>query len=65
MKTIHSFEIIEASNCSAFPTSIYPESKITIHSEATLEDMLYAFERFLQSAGYVLPKDSVLDFVEL
>jgi hypothetical protein len=40
------------------------KSEITIDSEASLDDMLYAFERFLEVAGYYIPKNSRLDFVD-
>jgi hypothetical protein len=32
-----------------------------IDSEATISDLLYAFERFLQATGYVLPENSHLE----
>ncbi len=59
MEALHIFEIVsEQQNFN----SIEPKSKITINSEATLSDVLYAFERFLQAAGYCLPENSRLDF---
>jgi hypothetical protein len=59
METLHVFEIV---NKNQNFKSIELKSKITIESEATLSDVLYAFERFLQAAGYRLPENSHLDF---
>ncbi len=44
--------------------SNYPNVSMEISEEATIGDHLYAFERFLQSIGFVLPENSHLDFVE-
>lgn len=63
MKTLHSFKIIER-NDSRIVEQIYPKINFTIEGEASLDDMLYAFERFLQAAGYVLPENCSLDFIE-
>lgn len=65
MKTIHSFEIVEEEGrFASLDIGIHPECKMTIHSEASLDDMLEGFHRFLQAAGYCLPENSRLDFVE-
>jgi len=42
----------------------FPTVNIEISSEATITDHLYAFERFLEGMGYVLPENASLDFVE-
>jgi hypothetical protein len=44
--------------------SIYPTVSMEIDEQASLSDHLYAFERFLQSIGFTLPKNSHLDFIE-
>jgi hypothetical protein len=62
MKKIHTFSIVEDEGVFA-TEQIYPDIHMEIPSEASLEDMLYAFERFLQATGYVLPENCVLDFV--
>jgi hypothetical protein len=63
MKTLHTFSIVEEDD--SYQTDlIYPETTMKIHSEASLQDMLYAFERFLEATGYVLPKNCVLDFID-
>lgn len=64
MRTIHSFEIIETEDKTFLTERIYPECKITINSEASLGDVIDAFERFLQAAGYILPENTHLEFVE-
>ena len=61
MKTVHTFRIIEEEGLAG--EQIFPQTDMTIESEASLEDMLYAFERFLEAVGYVLPKNGTLDFV--
>jgi len=63
MKTLHTLSIVEEDD-SYDCGQIYPQTSMTIYSEASLEDMLYAFERFLEASGYILPKNHVLDFVE-
>lgn len=64
MKTIHSFRIVtEDSDINQTSEHIYPRADITISDGAGLEDMLYAFERFLEASGYILPENSTLDFV--
>lgn len=63
MKTLHTLSIVEEDD-SYDCGQIHPQTSMTIHSEASLEDMLYAFERFLEASGYILPKNHVLDFVE-
>ena len=46
------------SGCQVFPTV-----HMQISQQSGLADHLYAFERFLQAIGFVLPTDSHLDFV--
>lgn len=62
MKTVHTFRIVDEFDAQI--ENIYPETDMKIASEASLDDALYAFERFLQAAGYILPDNSYLDFVE-
>jgi hypothetical protein len=58
----HTFKII---NDDKYPTeTIFPIVEMSIDSEASLGDMLQAFETFLKAAGYILPENSVLDFIE-
>ena len=47
-----------------FSNNVHPTVEMSISSEASLSDMLDMFGRFLQAVGYVLPENSVLDFVE-
>jgi len=42
----------------------FPTISMEISSEATITDHLYAFERFLEGMGYVLPEDASLEFVQ-
>lgn len=44
--------------------SVFPTVNIEISEQATLQDHLYAFERFLQGIGFVLPENSRLEFVD-
>jgi len=62
MKTTHTFRIVDEAEYQS--EKIFPETDMKICSEASLEDMLHAFERFLQASGYILPDNSYLDFVE-
>jgi hypothetical protein len=62
MKTVHTFGIVDETEYQC--EKIFPETDMKICSEASLNDMLEAFERFLQAVGYVLPDNSYLDFVE-
>ena len=64
MKTNYSFEIVEESEQSAYSNCIFPQCRITIHSEASLSDVLDAFQKFLYAAGYVLPPNAELGFIE-
>ncbi len=47
-----------------FNNNNFPTVSMEIGEEATIEEHLYAFERFLQSIGFVLPENSHLDFIE-
>lgn len=58
----HSYKVIQ--NLNNLSNSAFPKISIEITEQATIEDHLYAFERFLQGLGYVLPENSHLDFVE-
>jgi hypothetical protein len=60
----HTFKIINEDSFQPYDTQLFPSVDMSIPSEASLSDMLYAFERFLEATGYVLPENSVLDFVE-
>jgi hypothetical protein len=42
----------------------FPTINLEISSEATITDHLYAFERFLEGMGYVLPEDASLEFIQ-
>ena len=57
----HSYKVIQNVNN---PENTFPTVSMEISEEATIEDHLYAFERFLQSIGFVLPENAHLDFVE-
>jgi len=58
----HSYKVVQ--NMNDLTNSNFPTVSMEIGEEATIEDHLYAFERFLQSIGFVLPENSHLDFVE-
>lgn len=58
----HSYKVIN--NLDNLSNDNFPTVSMEIGEEATIEDHLYAFERFLQSIGFVLPENSHLDFVE-
>ena len=57
----HTYTVVHLNNLA---NNIFPTVHMEIGEEATLEDHLYAFERFLQSIGYILPENAHLDFVE-
>lgn len=59
----HSYKVVNNLNHN-FTDNNFPTVSMEIGEEATIEDHLYAFERFLQSIGFVLPENSHLDFVE-
>jgi hypothetical protein len=42
---------------------VFPTVHMEISQQSGLSDHLYAFERFLQAIGFVLPENSHLDFV--
>lgn len=58
----HNYKVIQ--NVSDLTNSNYPVVSMEMSEEATIEDHLYAFERFLQSIGFILPENAHLDFVE-
>lgn len=59
----HSYKVVQSLDKSMEDTC-YPTVSMEIDEQASIEDHLYAFERFLQSLGFVLPENSRLDFVE-
>jgi hypothetical protein len=58
----HSYKVVQTMD--NLTESNFPVVSMEIGEEATIGDHLYAFERFLQSIGFVLPENSRLDFVE-
>jgi hypothetical protein len=58
----HSYKVVQ--NMNDFNNNNFPTVSMEIGEEATIEEHLYAFERFLQSIGFVLPENSHLDFIE-
>ena len=60
--TLHTYKVIN--NLNDFTNSNFPTVTMEMSEEASIEDHVYAFERFLQSIGFVLPEDAHLDFVE-
>lgn len=58
----HSYKVVQTMD--TLTDSNFPVVSMEIGEEATIEDHLYAFERFLQSIGFVLPDNAHLDFVE-
>jgi hypothetical protein len=58
----HSYKVVQ--NMNDFSNSNFPVVTMEIGEDATIEEHLYAFERFLQSIGFVLPENAHLDFVE-
>jgi hypothetical protein len=58
----HTYKVVQ--NMNNLSNNIYPNVNMEISEEASIEDHLYAFERFLQSIGFVLPENAHLDFVE-
>jgi len=58
----HSYKVVQTMD--NLTESNFPVVSMEIGEEATIEDHLYAFERFLQSIGFVLPENAHLDFVE-
>jgi hypothetical protein len=61
MNQEHTFKVINRDN---FAKDIYPVVKMEIDGEASVEELLYSFERFLQAIGYVLPQNSNIELVE-
>jgi hypothetical protein len=66
MKTIHTFRIVDESDDESDYQSegIFPEVDMKICSEASIDDMLNAFQSFLHAVGYVTLDNSYLDFVK-
>ena len=62
MKTAHIFRVVNETDYQS--DKIFPEVEMKIDSEASLMDMVEAFEAFLKSIGYLLPENSYLDFVQ-
>ena len=60
--TLHTYKVIN--NLNDFTNSNFPTVTMEISEEATIEEHVYAFERFLQSIGFALPENAHLDFVE-
>jgi hypothetical protein len=60
--TLHTYKVINDLN--DFTNSNFPTVTMEISEEATIEEHVYAFERFLHGIGFVLPDNSHLDFVE-
>lgn len=58
----HSYKVVQTMD--NLTESNFPVVSMEIGEEATIEDHLYAFERFLQSIGFALPENAHLDFVE-
>ena len=58
----HSYKVVQTMD--NLTESNFPVVSMEIGEESTIEDHLYAFERFLQSIGFVLPDNAHLDFVE-
>ncbi len=58
----NSYKVVQ--NLNGFSENNFPTVSMEMSEESTIEDHLYAFERFLQSIGFVLPENSHLDFVE-
>lgn len=58
----HSYKVVQ--NEPDLSGGNFPVVSMEIGEQATIEDHLYAFERFLQSIGFVLPENAHLDFVE-
>jgi hypothetical protein len=58
----HNYKVVQDVN--DMTNSNFPVVTMEIGEGATIEEHLYAFERFLQSIGFVLPDNSHLDFVE-
>lgn len=58
----HMYKVIN--NVGNLISTVFPTVTMEMNDEATLEDHIYAFERFLQSIGHVLPENAHLDFVE-
>ena len=60
--SFHNYKVVQ--NVNDLTSSNFPTVSMEIGEEATIEEHLYAFERFLQGIGFVLPDNSHLDFVE-
>lgn len=58
----HMYKVIN--NVENLISTVFPTVTMEMNDEASLEDHIYAFERFLQSIGHVLPENAHLDFVE-
>jgi hypothetical protein len=60
--SFHNYKVVQ--NMNDLTNNNFPTVSMEISEEATIEDHLYAFERFLQSIGFLLPENAHLDFVE-
>ena len=60
-KEEHTFKVI---NKVYYGREIFPVVNMEINGEASIGDLLYAFERFIQAIGYVLPENSHIELVE-
>lgn len=58
----HSYKVVN--NVNDLTDNNFPVVSMEMSEEATIEDHLYAFERFLQSIGFVLPENAHLEFIE-
>ena len=58
------YQFLLVQNMNDLTSSNFPTVSMEIGEEATIEEHLYAFERFLHGIGFVLPDNSHLDFVE-
>jgi hypothetical protein len=59
---LHTYKVVN--NLNGFTNSNFPTVTMEMSEGATIEEHIYAFERFLQSIGFVLPDNAHLDFVE-
>ena len=66
MKTIHTFNITEDTEEKNYMMNekITPRVNMSIDESAKLTDMFDAFEHFLLSVGYVIPKNHYLGLIE-
>jgi hypothetical protein len=60
----HTYTVKGLEGLEGLDVGVFPTVHMEISEEASIEEHLYAFERFLQGIGFSLPENAHLDFIE-